>query len=62
MTPDQAEASERDARRYRWLRDRLAIEDVERYASEVPLSVTVDEQESLKTDAAIDSILAKGDA
>jgi hypothetical protein len=42
-----------DAERYRWLRDRLAIEDVERL--ERDFWGTPDEAESLKTDAAIDA-------
>lgn len=47
----------RDAERYRWLRDRLAIEDVERLEHE--FLGYADEEESIKTDKAVDAALAK---
>lgn len=50
----------KDAERYRWLRDRLAIEDIDRLVSE--FFGTPDEAESLKTDAAIDAEMQKGGA
>lgn len=50
-------AQEGDAARYRWLRDRLSIEDVERL--EHDFWGTTDEAESQKTDAAIDAAMAK---
>lgn len=49
------EALEEDAARYRWLRDRLAIEDIDRLVSE--FFGTPDEAESVKTDAAIDAAM-----
>ena len=45
-----------DAARYRWLRDRLAIEDIEHLVSE--FFGTPDEDESLKTDSAVDSAMS----
>jgi len=50
----------KDAERYRWLRDRLAIEDIDRLVSE--FFGTPDEAEIVKTDAAIDAAMQKGDA
>lgn len=50
----------KDAERYRWLRDRLAIEDIDRLVSE--FFGTPDEAESVKTDAAIDAAMQKGGA
>lgn len=48
---------QRDAERYRWLRDRLAIEDVERLEHE--FLGYADEEESIKTDKAVDAAIAK---
>lgn len=48
-----ARAYKDDAERYRWLRDRLAIEDVESLHRD--FWGTPDEAESVKTDAAIDA-------
>ena len=50
----------KDAERYRWLRDRLAIEDIDLLVSE--FFGTPDEAESVKTDAAIDAEMQKGGA
>lgn len=43
---------ELDARRYRWLRDRLAIEDIDRLESE--FFGTPSEAESVRADEAVD--------
>ena len=52
---DRIAELEAGARRYRWLRDRLAIEDVERL--ERDYLGTHDEAESIKCDAAVDAAL-----
>jgi hypothetical protein len=52
---DRIEALEKDAARYCWLRDRLAIEDVERLQRDY--LGQHDEAESVKCDSAVDSAL-----
>jgi hypothetical protein len=49
---------EQNDKRYQWLRDRLAIEDVERLQREC-FGYPFDEGESVKTDDAVDAALAK---
>ena len=44
----------RDAKRYRWLRDRMAVEDI---PEEHPSWSTPSEEESRKVDAAIDAAM-----
>lgn len=56
LRSENAELRKND-RRYRWLRDRLAIEDIQRLESEA-FGYPFDEAESVKTDAAIDAALA----
>lgn len=53
---DVLAAEKRDAKRYRWLRDRLAIEDIERI--ERDFFGTPEEHESVKTDIAVDNAMA----
>lgn len=48
--------AEKDAERYRWLRDRLAVEDIERLQHEFMGGVL--EEESARTDNAVDAVLA----
>jgi len=55
ITEDCSRSEKRDAERYRWLRDRLAIEDIERIERE--FFGTPEEHESVKTDAAVDSAM-----
>jgi hypothetical protein len=51
-----------DAKRYRWVRDRLAVEDVDRIAEDGKIARgRFDENESLKTDAAVDFELNRHD-
>lgn len=45
----------RDAERYRWLRDLLAVEDIHEALMN---RIGVDESESLKCDAAVDQLMA----
>lgn len=55
-TEDRLAAVSANAERWKWARDRLAIEDVERMADEVPLgSMNILPEESAKTDKACDA-------
>lgn len=53
---DELAANKRDAERYRWLRDRLSIGDIERIERE--FFGTPEEHESVKTDIAVDKAMA----
>jgi hypothetical protein len=57
---DRIEALEKDAERYRWLRDRLSIEDVEQLEREH--WGETDEAESIKCDAAVDAAIEGANA
>lgn len=52
----EMEALRRDAARYRWLRDLLAVEDI--HVALMDRWGTPDEAESAKTDALVDSAMA----
>ena len=57
---DELAALRKDAERYRWLRDMLAVEDVARLVDEYAQWswCVTDPAESVKTDAAVDKAMA----